>query len=204
MVMHTNLLRASIVLGLLLSAEAAEAATIIHLSGLPMVENQTVSAGESAPAMKLRLQADCSTSSAIGSITFVHEGTGALTDISDLTFTDGTGKRFESAFRGFDDWSKTATIRFLRPVEIAPCASLDLTATLSFQTTAKSGDTHTLLLEFPTDVTPSSTATTIVGNSLPVRGATLTVAASKKVTSFCAGGTAKDRAACRKTHRTKH
>lgn len=176
------------------------AASTMHFSPLPL-ESREILIGTPEKAVRFRLQADCSGVSTVDTLTLVHEGGGKPAEIRELIVEDATGKKYPAPFRGFDDWTRTVTLRFADPIELKKCEAMDLTVSLNLHANAAKGRIHRLLIEMPTDIL--SQTSVVSGNAFPYRGPELKVKGTAESTEKCNGGTAKTRSICRKSRRGK-
>lgn len=134
--------------------------------------------GKGSPAvtmLSLRLTASCDADVVIHDITLVHEGSGDAKDIVKVYAV--SGRKVHSNKRPIDPENMTVTLRLPR-LRIPKCQDRVIDIKADIARSARSGRTHSLLLELPTDI--QTDVQTAITGAFPIKGSEFTVAAKTK------------------------
>ncbi|MDD5623485.1 MAG: S-layer homology domain-containing protein [Candidatus Peribacteraceae bacterium] len=116
--------------------------------------------------------ASCKDKVEVETVTVLHEGFGAETDI-DGVYATVDGARVTRK-RTIDSQDQTSELRFSSPLVIDPCETVTVDIVADLSSTATISAEHNLVVELPSDV--ASNAQSVTGN-FPLRGETFRVAA---------------------------
>jgi len=123
-------------------------------------------------ALSVDLTASCDDSVTIESMTILHEGFGASSDINGV-YAAINGARVTRK-RTVDAEDQTADLRFASPLVLDPCETVTIDVVIDFESSAAASSEHNLVVELPSDV--FGNAKEVTGN-FPVRGNTFRIAA---------------------------
>ncbi|MFH1670623.1 MAG: hypothetical protein ABIA92_03475 [Patescibacteria group bacterium] len=123
-------------------------------------------------ALSVDLTASCDDSVTIESMTILHEGFGASSDINGV-YAAINGARVTRK-RTIDAEDQTADLRFASPLVLDPCETVTIDVVIDFESTAAASSEHNLVVELPSDV--FGNAKEVTGN-FPIRGNTFRIAA---------------------------
>ena len=118
------------------------------------------------------LTASCDDSVTIEDLTILHEGFGAVADISGV-YAAIDGARV-SRKRTIDSEDQTSELRFSSPLVINACDTVTVDFVADFATSLTAGAEHNFVVELPSDLV--SNAKEVTGN-FPLRGNTFRIAA---------------------------
>lgn len=116
--------------------------------------------------------ASCDDTVIIENLTVLHEGFGAVTDISGV-YAAVNGARVTRK-RTIDAEDQTSDLRFSSPLILDPCETVTVDVVADFSSTASTASEHNLVVELPSDV--FSNAKSVTGN-FPLRGKSFRMAA---------------------------
>ncbi|MBU0766344.1 S-layer homology domain-containing protein [Patescibacteria group bacterium] len=123
-------------------------------------------------ALSVDLTASCDDSVTIESMTILHEGFGASSDVNGL-YAAINGARVTRK-RTIDAEDQTADLRFASPLVLDPCETVTVDVVIDYANTATASSEHNLVVELPSDV--FGNAKEVTGN-FPIRGNTFRIAA---------------------------
>ncbi|MCF7844621.1 MAG: S-layer homology domain-containing protein [Kiritimatiellales bacterium] len=123
-------------------------------------------------ALSVDLTASCDDSVTIESMTILHEGFGASSDINGV-YAAINGARVTRK-RTIDAEDQTADLRFASPLVLDPCETVTVDVVVDYESSATASSEHNLVVELPSDV--FGNAKEVTGN-FPIRGNTFRIAA---------------------------
>ncbi len=132
---------------------------------VPMGANQVT-------MLSLDLTASCDDSVTVESITVLHEGFGAKSDITGV-YAMADGGRV-SRERSISSTDQTATIRFITPLVVPACKTTTVDLVADFNTGITAGAEHNLAVELASDFLSNAKGVT---GSFPLRGGSFKVGA---------------------------
>lgn len=122
--------------------------------------------------LSVDLSASCEDDVIVDRVTLLHEGFGDESDIQGV-YASIDGGRY-SRKRTIKSEDQTVDVRFNMPLVVTKCDTVTVDFLTDFSLTAATSAQHNLVLELASDVSTNAQAVT---GSLPLRGATFTVAA---------------------------
>ena len=122
--------------------------------------------------LSVDLTSSCDDSVTVESMTVLHEGFGASTDINGV-YAAINGARVTRK-RTIDAEDQTADLRFASPLVLDPCETVTVDLVVDFTSSITAAAEHNIVVELPSDV--FGNAKEVTGN-FPVRGNTFRVAA---------------------------